>query len=115
MPNGWFYGLYQHPTTNTLFALHQNGVYRSIDGGQVWDLTSAFGKTMAFNSLGNIFLGGGSYISKSTDDGVSYQLKQISTNVFYSLDIAIDKEDKMYIATANDFGLQGQGHFCQQI
>jgi photosystem II stability/assembly factor-like uncharacterized protein len=111
IPNGWFYGLYQHPTTNTLFALHQNGVYRSTDDGQVWDQTSAFGKTMAVNSLGDIFVGGGSYISKSIDDGISYQHKQISTNVFYSLDIAIDKDDKIYIATANDFGLQGQGVF----
>lgn len=80
IPSGWFYGLYQHPTTNTLFALHQNGVYRSTNGAD-WDLTSAFGKTMAFNSLGNIFLGSGSYISKSTDDGVSFQLKQIDPMV----------------------------------
>jgi hypothetical protein len=109
IPNGWFYGLYQHPTTNTLFALHQNGVYRSIDGGADWDLTTASGKTMAFNSLGNIFLGGGSYISKSTDDGVSYQPKLISSNVFHSLDIAIAQNDEMIIATANENGLQGQG------
>jgi hypothetical protein len=109
IPHGWFYGLYQHPTTSTLFALHQNGVYRSINGGADWDLTSAFGKTMEFNSLGNIFLGSGSYISKSTDDGVSYQLKQIDPNVFNSRQIAIDQNDEMIVATANDFGLQGQG------
>jgi photosystem II stability/assembly factor-like uncharacterized protein len=109
IPNGWFYGLYQHPTTNTLFALHQNGVYRSIDGGADWNLISAFGKTMEFNSLGNIFLGSGSYISKSTDDGVSFQLKLIDPNVFNSRQIAIDQNDEMYIATANDNGFQGQG------
>lgn len=111
IPTGWFYGLYQHPTTNTLFALHQNGVYRSINGGADWELTSAFGKIMEFNSLGNIFLGGGSFIYKSTDDGVSYQPKQIGANVFYSLDIAIDPEDNMYVATTNENGLQGQGVF----
>lgn len=109
IPNGWFYGLYQHPTTNTFFALHLNGVYRSINGGANWDLTSGFGKTMAFNSLGNIFLGGGAYILKSTDDGVSYQSRQIGTNVFHSLDIAIDQTDEMIIATANENGFQGQG------
>lgn len=111
IPNGWFYGLYQHPTTNTLFALHQNGVYRSTDDGQVWVPTSAFGKTMAFNSLGNIFLGSGPYISKSIDDGISYQLKLIGSNVFNSRQIAISNNNEMYIATANDFGLQGQGVF----
>ncbi|MBK9096803.1 MAG: T9SS type A sorting domain-containing protein [bacterium] len=109
IPNGWFYGLYQHPITNTFFALHQNGVYRSINGGADWNLTSAFGKTMVVNSLGNIFLGGGSFISKSTDDGVSYQSIQIGANVFYSLDIAVDLEDNIYVATANENGLQGQG------
>jgi len=109
IPNGWFYGLYQHPTTNTLFALHQNGVYRSINGGAGWNLTSAFGKTMEFNSLGNIFLGSGSYISKSTDDGVSFQLKQIDPTVFNSRQIAIDQNNIMIIATTNDNGFQGQG------
>lgn len=111
IPNGWFYGLYQHPATNTLFALHQNGVYRSINGGADWNLTSAFGKKMAFNSLGNIFLGGGSIIYKSTDDGVSYQPTPIGSNVFYSLDIAINSNDDIYVATANENGLQGKGLF----
>jgi hypothetical protein len=91
--------------------LHLNGVYRSINGGADWDLTSGFGKTMAFNSLGNIFLGGGAYILKSTDEGLSYQPTAIGSNVFYSLDIAIDQEDNIYVATANENGLQGQGAF----
>ena len=109
IPNGWFYGLYQHPTTNTLFALHQNGVYRSINGGVDWSLTSAFGKTMAFNSIGNTFLGSGSFVYKSTDDGVSYQPKPIGINVFNSRQIAIDQNNYMIVATANDNGFQGQG------
>jgi hypothetical protein len=64
---------------------------------------------MAFNSFGNIFLGGGSIIYKSTDDGVSYQPTPIGSNVFYSLDIAINPKDNIYVATANENGLQGKG------
>jgi photosystem II stability/assembly factor-like uncharacterized protein len=110
IPAGWIYGYYKNPVSNTEFILHQNGLYRSTDGID-WSSSSYFRKTMAFNSFGNIFLGGGSIIYKSTDDGLSYQSTPIGSNVFNSLDIAIDQEDDIYVATANENGLQGKGIF----
>lgn len=107
--NGWQYEVKKNPQTNTVYLLHQNGTFKTTYGNwNSWTNTNAFGNTMGFNSQGHGFLFSGSYCRKTTDDGVTFQSNYIG-NISYVRQVTFDASDNLYIATANDFGNNGNG------
>ncbi len=109
LPYGWNYEFKINPVTNTAFLLHQNGTYKTTYGEwNNWTNTNIFANTIGFNSLGHGFLFNGAFCYKTTDDGSTFQPINIG-NINYVRQVALDEADNIYIATANDFGNNGNG------
>lgn len=109
IPYGWQYEVKKNPQTNTVFLLHQNGTFKTTYGNwNGWTNTNAFGNTMGFNSLGHGFLFSGSFCHKTTNDGTTFQPNYIG-NISYVRQVTFDASDNIYVATANDFGNNGNG------
>jgi len=109
LPYGWNYEFKINPVTNSAFLLHQNGTYKTNFGDwNNWTNTNVFANTAAFNSFGYVYLFSGAFCKRSTDDGATFQSINIG-NISNVRQVAVDDEDKMFVATANDNGFGGQG------
>ena len=108
-PNGWQYEVKKNPQTNSVYLLHQNGTFKTTYGNwNNWTNTNRFGNTMGFNSQGNGFLFSGAFCYKTADDGTTFQTINIGS-ISYVRQVTFDASDNLYIATANDFGNNGNG------
>jgi photosystem II stability/assembly factor-like uncharacterized protein len=91
-----------NPKTGTvLVSTKIDGCYRSTDMGMTWEKINSLGAfqavTFEFNSDGEIYTGSFGKFYKSTDDGVTWLQK--FPNVSPISDIAIDRNDNIYLAT----------------
>ena len=96
-------------STGVLVVATQQGIYRSFDNGDNWDSPNTISSnilTLAFNKDGQIFAGTfGDGVFRSTDNGESWiQMTNglIASQSRYIRKIAIDYDDKIFVATDND-------------